>query len=208
MWSLNPADRPAAAQCRTLSLFTQIQNRNPPPEPVVMALMNPLTSIDEDVISRISQVMNVPVPTFIQRLNKPGTHVEKLFCILLSRKMEKFKDPNIESVFKRSFTRTSQPVRNAPLVQRIEFSASASSILYEINRFLLPRSACITSPLSIERSIVTNTTSGDAKVSIDLTDSIENENCLLVLTAEKKSTQLVTDLIECLRKKFKEDSEQ
>lgn len=208
MWSMNPSDRPAAAQCRTLSLFNQLQNRNPPPEPIVMALVNPLTTVDEDVISRISQAMNIPIATFLQRLNNPGTHIEKLFCILLTRKMENLKDPNYESVFKRNFTRTSQPVRNAPLVQRNEFTASASNILHEINRFLLPRSACITSPLSVERSIVTNTTSGDSKVSIDLTDSIENGNCLLVLTAEKKSTQLIKDLVEFLCKKFKEKTEE
>lgn len=207
MWARNPSDRPAAAQCRTLSLFNQIQNRNPPPEAVVMALVNPLTEVEGDVVSRISQVMNVPIPTFMQRLNSNGTHQEKLFCILLTRKMQKLKSPVVENVFKRSYTRTSQPVRNAPLVQRHEFSISASNLLFEINRFLLPRSACITSPLSIERSIVTNTTTGDAKVTFDLTDSIENGTCVLILTTEKKSIQLSKDLLEYLRKKFPGDSD-
>lgn len=201
MWSKNPSDRPAAAQCRLSPIFSKLTNRPPSPEPAISRLMAPITPIDENIASHISQAMNMQISTFIERISEPNPRIEKLLYILLSRKLTKFNTP--DNLFKMNFSHTSQPVGNSPQIQQLQFAVSSSDILEQINRFFLPRSACITSPLSPERSIVMNTTAGDATIQFELTDSLETKTCTLVLTADKRSSQLTKDFCDSLQKKFK-----
>ncbi|OHT15234.1 CAMK family protein kinase [Tritrichomonas foetus] len=206
MWAKNPADRPAAAQCRALPLFDRVENRTPPPQPMIMALTNPILQLDDIIVSRLSQTLHIPIATFFERVANPGPRLEKLLAILFIRKLDANSVNSTENVFKMNYSHTSQPVRNIPQMQRLDFMTSSSVIINDLNSFMMARSCCITSPLSLERSIVLNSTTGDAKIDFELNDTIKSGTCTLILTGDKRSIQLMGDLVEYLQKKFREQS--
>ena len=204
MWSLNPIERPAAAQCRSLPIFQNIEDRTPQPDNIIMLLTNPILQLDDNVVSRLSQATKIPIPTFLERVAMQGPRPEKLLSILLTKKIEKSRVLIPKNIFKNQNSYTSQPVKNISQFARLDFLTSSPVIMDEFNNFMYAKSCCITSPLSQERSIVLNSTTGDSKIEFDISDKVTSGCCTLVLTADKRSVQIMGELIEHLQKKFRE----
>lgn len=192
---VNPSKRPSSSEARNYDCFKNIENRDPP-YVINYNINQPISNQQPLLVSRISQIFEESYLRSKAILLNEEPSIEKLVYFLFSNKQKK-------NFIKRFH---SCPIYGTSLnmkeVKR-NYKAESSEVVGEINSFLLPLNYCITSPISLERTVVLNKPDGDDYFQFECYDSDKGSYCIFSCISPRNTTS-ADNLIHYLDGKFKQ----
>ena len=167
MMANDPGERPTVRQCRESAIFAGVDQRSK-----VKRMKLPSSYDDTQIISQISQMMEIPICQIHERLREQEMNQEKLFYSLMLEK---------NGVLRRKGDHLMQlsECRSMPAVcyeeRRLRtFCGTSVQVLQAMKEFLKPMNGCITANASHKpKRIVVNRQDDDDIIEFELSDACE-----------------------------------
>ncbi|KAH0788087.1 CAMK family protein kinase [Histomonas meleagridis] len=191
---LDPTKRPSAKECRKMKIFDRLQNRVPL-FTVSYNILSPIVNPNPFFVSRISQITGQPTRQIKELFLTDKPLVEKLlyhfFTIRMEKKMKKHNSLPIFNV-----------IPEFPCIYQRQYKADSCSVMNEVKKFLLPFNCCISSPVTMNRSIVLNKSDQDSSAYFECLDNSDLNQCTLSLSAHEDCELFSKSLFSFLDTKF------
>jgi len=195
--SIDPNNRPLATDARS---YPAIRNSTHEKKPPLSALFfdSQILISQTKVLTKLSQVLNVPYTDLANRLKSESLKKERLLFQLFNGRMEKDTQTSMFP-FRRNIHIASGPQR--PMISnKHDFPTHSCAILGAIKKFVIPQKGTISSAITLEPIIVFHEGDNEHEIIYDCFDNGSNSS--LVLFADEISEPLSHRIFDHLASQF------
>ena len=195
--SVDPAQRPSATEARGFHALNSSQTRRREP---LSALQVPVVTEGAlPIVTRLSQVLKIPVPDLLERVHAEEMNREKVLFLLLVRR---FRTGALDVAFKGPIHQRSEPSKELLSQKddnvRTEFLRVPAVRVYEaMHSFLMKQRCCVSSPISSTLVICQPKDGKDLRVLFNIFDREEGD-CVVTLIPDADSLELATMVMDFL----------
>lgn len=150
-------------------------------------------------VSLLSQVLGVPCTSLLSKLNSSEMNREKA-CVMLMMQMQISADT---STNQKSGFYVAPDMKRVVVEKVMRFPIPASTMFSLVHNYAVRSKSTINLPLSPAPSIVMLKDGVEMRLDYHCVDELENNQCMVILCAEEKSTALVSGLIAYVRAHIK-----
>lgn len=210
--SLDPTKRPSATECRASpELKSQVQSRVRPP--LSSLKRDWFQEIDnENIISRLSQVLGVPFSALKAKLDATEMNREKALFILYRRKYDQINAPGMDITIKKppknqpAFFSPPTMVGHRIMEKRLIYNTNSTTVYAALHSYFIRHKCYVSSPLCAAPTVVLNKEDTENILSFFCSDESEEGTSTLVLLTEPDSAYLAENLTNYLSQKLAQPS--
>ena len=192
MMAKDPDERPTVRECRESVIFAGVEQRNR-----VKRMKLPSSYDDTQIISQISQMMEIPICEIQERLQEQKMNEEKLFYSLMLEKNGVLRRKG-DHLMQLSECQSMPAVRYEARRLRT-FCGTSVQVLQAMKEFLKPMNGCITANASHKpKRIVVNRQDEDDIIEFELSDACDGGVATMEIRSSS-SDDLTEALVEFIR---------
>lgn len=190
--SLNPDERPSAAECRAFDVFKAKDRSFKEPLSALKGALD--MDIDQSLLSSLSQAMHIPVERLRERLTAEHMNREKVLFMLLSKRSR--------AVFRLPSNQRSAPVNGPGCgIRREDIHTDSVHVWDSMHSYLVKQRFSISTPISETLVAVQSKSDPLVRLSFSICDK-EDGQTTVTLAPNSHSVELADALMAHLRQMF------
>jgi serine/threonine protein kinase len=194
--SIDPASRPHATEARGFEALKSSQARQKFP---LSAIPSEIDLSDRtDLVSRLSQVLRMPVGQLLAVLRGPRMTVEKLLFTLLCKKVSVMKT----SPLFRGACRSLPVADRSPTTIQATFPTCASDVFRRLHSVTMGQRCYVSSPITLDPVIVQAAGAADRRIAFSCVDEDDAKRAVLTLVLPEEAGELAALIMEQMHAAF------